>query len=167
MHSGHRPGRRWSIALPLITCLIWGAAGCAGAAAPTISMAPSASAAESVSPTPTERPMLQTESAEADEAPAGAIDVQVGYGAKFVPERITARAGSVTFFLHSVPTNPFLHNFNIGKELYEPIAIGPTLSPRESVAFTVYDMEPGKYVFWCAVGTHAAEGMVGTLTVKP
>jgi uncharacterized cupredoxin-like copper-binding protein len=111
--------------------------------------------------------MLQTDTTEADEAPPGAIDVQAGFGPKFVPKRITAAAGTVVFFLHNLPTEPVQHSFIIGKKLYEPIAIGPTLSPRESVIFTVFDLEPGQYVFWCAIEDHAADGMTGTLTIKP
>ena len=37
----------------------------------------------------------------------------------------------------------------------------------DSVLFTVKDMPPGTYTFWCEVERHASLGMVGTLTVTP
>ena len=41
---------------------------------------------------------------------------------------------------------------------------------NENVIFTVHDLTPGSYVFWCTIvspdgNTHANRGMQGTLTI--
>ncbi len=47
----------------------------------------------------------------------------------------------------------------------------PYLRAEEAAIFTVNDLTPGSYLFWCSVvygnAAHAAYGMVGTLTITP
>ncbi len=51
------------------------------------------------------------------------------------------------------------------------LARSPTLLANEAATFTVAGLTPGTYTFWCSVqhegGSHASDGMVGTLTVTP
>jgi uncharacterized cupredoxin-like copper-binding protein len=41
----------------------------------------------------------------------------------------------------------------------------PSVRVNHSAVFTVHGLDAGEYVIWCDVDNHAAEGMVGTLTV--
>ena len=47
----------------------------------------------------------------------------------------------------------------------------PHIRANETATFTVNDLTPGAYLFWCSVeaanGNHASFGMVGTLTITP
>ena len=105
-------------------------------------------------------------------------------GPRFQPDTISAKAGTAVFFLENVPGTLFSpsHNMLIGScgvQFYgdgslrsgQVLAGTPNIGPKEAVTFTVNDLTPGRYPFWCSVeagnGNHAAFGMVGELTVTP
>ena len=102
---------------------------------------------------------------EADEAPAGAILVELaGPPPRIVPDALSATAGDVVFFLDNVALGS-PHNLAIGTTLHESIASSRSVPIGHSAVFTVHGLAAGEYVIWCAVENHAVEGMVGTLTV--
>jgi uncharacterized cupredoxin-like copper-binding protein len=106
-------------------------------------------------------------------------------GARFEPNQITTKAGNVVFFLQNVAAPVFRpdHEMNIGPACVQfeqdGTVIGQVLAKTtriqadEAASFTVNNLAPGTYAFWCSVpfddgiGTHATIGMVGTLTVTP
>ena len=102
----------------------------------------------------------------ATKAPTGAIRIgMIGPPPRFRPDKLTVTAGVLVFFL----TNTSLH--------YHTIAIGPAILGNvlaasdavqvgRSAVFTVRGLPRGAYAIWCTVDDHAAEGMVGTLTVR-
>lgn len=156
-------GRGPSIVMAL---LLLGACGTQPAESTSQSPTATASAAESTTPTPL--PTLTATTAEASEAPPGAITIEMLFGPKFDPKEATAKAGTVVFFLHNPdPGGGESHNFNIGPELHKPLAMSPILRLGQAVVFTVEGLEPGTYTYWCTFNGHEAFGMVGTLTVTP
>lgn len=120
-------------------------------------------------------PTLAATAEEADEAPAGAIEILLTFGPKFEPEEVSAPAGTIVFFLRNDQGDgpPAIHNFLLGTSIEEPpLAASPTLATGQAVVFTVDGVEPGTYVYWCTLPSpdgspHSAAGMVGTLTVTP
>lgn len=106
-------------------------------------------------------------------------------GPRFQPDNVTAKAGTVVFFLENVPSATLLpdHNMRIGPACvsFYPdgsvrtghvLAGTPDIGPKEMATFTVNGLTPGTYVFWCSVeagdaGNHASNGMVGILTITP
>jgi plastocyanin len=64
-------------------------------------------------------------------------------------------AGDVVFFLHAL-TSDFSspHNFHIGPEIGQPIAFSPDVDPGDSIVFTVHDLSPGTYTYWCTYDDH-------------
>lgn len=55
----------------------------------------------------------------------------------------------------------------MGPALYQVLARSSAIDRGDSAIFTVEDLPPGTYTFWCEVGRHVSLGMVGTLTVTP
>ncbi len=168
-------------------------AGCAGtpppassiAAPPTTPTTPAPSAIASVAPTPTPArtaaptpiPTLASTTEAADSAPAGAIVVKMAAidgKPKFVPEQLTATAGTVVFYLENVPgviAAPD-HNMRIGPTVGQVLAATPFIHANDHAVFTVHGLQPGTYVYSCSVlaidrTTHFSNGMIGTLTVTP
>ncbi len=86
---------------------------------------------------------------------------------QFSPAKLTVKAGNAVFFLsnmshgsgHTLAIGPVDRSSHCAKS--NMVAIGDT------AAFTVQGLKPGTYAFWCTVDGHAAEGMVGTITVLP
>jgi plastocyanin len=75
----------------------------------------------------------------------------------------TARAGSVTMTLDNPSGNGLPHAIEIeGNGIEEET---DTIDPGARASVTV-DLRPGRYVFYCPVGDHRAQGMEGTLTVS-
>lgn len=139
-------------------------AGCSGT--PTGSgnqfLSPSASLALSTAP-PTAGPGSTTVPATA--APAGSTRVQLaGPPGHFEPADLTATAGDIAFFLDN--TSPGTHSLAIGPALHESLAESANVLNGRAALFTVHGLKTGAYIIWCTVDNHAAEGMVGTLTVK-
>lgn len=146
------------------------ASGCAGpaASAPAVSTsgAPSATplATEMASPTPA--PTLESTTEVADQAPPGAITLDIK-GAKFIPDEVTAKTGTVVFFLVN-EMDAAAHNMLIGTDVHSPALVkSETVLSSRSAVFTVHELEPGSYVIWCSIDDHLSFGMVGTLTVTP
>ena len=136
--------------------------GCgSGAPASTTPELPSAA----VSPTETPVPSLLATTEVAEKAPPGAITIKVD-GLKFIPDQITVEAGTVTFFLDTTRAL-YLHNMLIGDGPGTASAPLATSDPFETehVVFTVHDLPPGTYEFWCSIQDHVLVGMEGTLTV--
>ena len=103
--------------------------------------------------------------AEATQAPAaGAEAVAVSAPAdgtlKFDQAKLTAPAGKVTFDFDNPSTTP--HALEIEGNGVE----AKTDVITESKASVGVELEPGEYKFYCPVGSHAAAGMEGTLTVE-
>jgi uncharacterized cupredoxin-like copper-binding protein len=150
----------WSMAL----------ASCSPAAPVSPSQVTSASAPASASPTAGTAGLAAT-TAPADVAPSGAITVAMS-SFKFDPSAITATSGTVTFFLQNVgagidPAAHQLHNLAIGVDQDHPLAESGYVAAGKAAVFTVQDLAAGTYMIWCMVPNHAANGMVGTLTVSP
>jgi plastocyanin len=117
----------------------------------------------------------------ASDAPKGAIPlVMTAVGDSehgkpvYQPDKITAKAGTVVFFLQNVPAAGFSpdHNMMIGPSVGRPLAGSIDVNRNENVIFTVNDLTPGTYPFWCSIvalngATHASFGMVGELTITP
>ena len=160
-------GRTTSIALAILMV------GCAAPALQTDSGTPSASVAGALSASAA--PTLAFTVEEADEPPAGAIEILLTFGPKFEPEEVSAEAGTIVFVLQNDQGDgpPAVHNFLLGTSLEaSPLAASPILATGEGVVFTVEGVEPGSYVYWCTVPSpdgrpHSAYGMVGNLTVTP
>jgi plastocyanin len=105
-----------------------------------------------------------------DAAPPGSVQVEMTHLTpfRFAPDALTVHADNAVFFL--VNTAPDgaeipIHTFAIGPSLGELIAVSSPLRPGDSASFTVTGPLEGEYVIWCTIMDHAAEGMVGTLTV--
>jgi plastocyanin len=115
--------------------------------------------------TPSPSVGLASTNAPATAAPAGAVEVQLaGPPPHFEPKNLTAKAGDVTFFLHN--TSLGTHTMAIGPVLYRRLVVSASVGSGQASTFTVQGLPSGHYIFWCTIDDHAAEGMVGTLTVE-
>lgn len=131
----------------------------------------------SPTPTPTPIPTLASTTENASTAPRGAISIKMTVPngePRFQPDHVTARSGTVVFFLENVPGPIFDpdHNMQIGPAIGQVTAGTPRIRATETATFTVKDLTSGTYVFWCPVvglngEIHAKFGMVGTLTITP
>jgi plastocyanin len=77
------------------------------------------------------------------------------------PADPTVAAGEVT--ITAVNDGGILHNLEVEGNGVEEIT--NDLDPGQSDELTI-DLEPGEYEIYCAIGTHAEQGMEGTLTVE-
>jgi len=92
---------------------------------------------------------------------------------RYVPDHITAKAGTVVFFLENLPVADYptvVHNMQIGPAIGQVRAASTDVQANAGVTFSVNDLTPGTYVFWCSIvgnsgRTHGSNGMVGTLTI--
>ena len=75
-----------------------------------------------------------------------------------------APAGDLVFFLHNKSKG--IHTLAIGRELHKPLVASSPVPQGQTAVFTVHGLEAGHYVIWCTIDDHAAEGMVGTLTLN-
>jgi plastocyanin len=157
--------------------------GACGGASPTATPEPTSlptatttpTAAPTSAPTPTAPlPTFASTWELAAAAPPGAValDLTFVHGQpRFQPSSIQASAGTVTFFLRNVRFLTVPHDFRLGPALLQRQAGSPLIQAGQSGTFTVENLPPGTYTFWCDVsggGTaHYAQGMVGTLTVVP
>jgi plastocyanin len=81
-----------------------------------------------------------------------------------VPNSVASAAGDLVFFLKN--TSEGIHTLAIGRALYKPLATSAIVPKGQAAVFKVYGLRAGAYVIWCTIDDHAAEGMVGTLTLK-
>jgi len=127
-------------------------------------------AAASTEPTPE----LVSSTAIATVAPGGAVTLEMA-GGQFAPRAAVATAGEVVFYLNNT-SQQGIHSLAIGRAQLEfrggrvtniPLAVSDKVRYHQAATFTVEGLPAGNYVIWCTVENHAAEGMTGTLTVKP
>ena len=90
----------------------------------------------------------------------------------YQPNNLTAKAGTVVFFLQNVPAVFAApdHNMMIGPSVGTTLAGSTDVKRSRDVIFTVKGLTPGSYVFWCSIvapdgNTHATHGMMGSLTI--
>ena len=88
------------------------------------------------------------------------------YALEYHPGTITAPAGTLVIFLVN-PADKSLgsHSMAIGTRVGQVIASSGVVPLGSSAIFTVNGLPPGHYTLWCTVDDHAAEGMVGDLTI--
>ena len=115
----------------------------------------------------------------ANQAPAGAIAIEMKGEAetpRYAPPTITVPSGKVVLYLVNVPIAPPnfgpAHNVVIGPVVGgEALAASETVQAGKSGVFTLDNVPPGTYAFWCTVSAghapHYTNGQVGTLTVTP
>lgn len=82
----------------------------------------------------------------------------------YVPSDLTAKAGDVVFFVTN--TSHGTHTLAIGRVMGTSLATSRAVLVGHAAAFTVHGLHAGDYLIWCTIDDHAAEGMVGTLTVR-
>jgi plastocyanin len=178
---------RLRLILPVALSFAIGA--CTSAVSPShmpASTVQAASGALAPSPLPT----LASTVEPASEAPDGAVPITMTVTdvnhPRFQPDKVTATAGTVVFYLHNVPVGAEMpdHAMVIGAsdvQFYpdgsvksgQVLADSGHVVANDEAVFTVTGLGPGTYKFWCNVnvaagdGTHETNGMTGTLTVTP
>jgi plastocyanin len=115
----------------------------------------------------------------ATSAPAGATTIEMKGEAEiptYAPPTVTVPSGTVVLFLVNIPISPPnfgpAHNVVIGPVVGgEALATSGPVQAGKSAVFTIENVPPGTYAFWCTVsaghGPHYKLGQVGTLTVTP
>jgi plastocyanin len=114
---------------------------------------------------------LQSVTEVVSEAPPGSVRVDLTVKPfRFMPDQLTVPAGDVVFFLvNATPEGGSgTHVLSIGAASRKEVAAASgSVAPGESASFTVMGLEAGdKFTIWCPIEPHAAQGMVGTLTVE-
>jgi uncharacterized cupredoxin-like copper-binding protein len=82
---------------------------------------------------------------------------------KFNPSDPTVKSGNVTFNLKN--DGQTTHSLEIENVNGQDKELEGDVSPGQSGTLTV-DLAPGKYEFYCPVGSHKQMGMTGEITVK-
>jgi uncharacterized cupredoxin-like copper-binding protein len=95
-------------------------------------------------------------------APAGSTQMMV-MDFSFKPKDVTVSSGKVVFFL--VNSGPSAHDMLIADSTGKTIARSSLVQSGDTFTFMVANIAAGKYVFYCDVPGHRAQGMEGTLTV--
>jgi plastocyanin len=109
-------------------------------------------------------PTTLAHSSQAGPSPAGAAE-QVMEQSKYSAIAIEAKAGR--FVVHLVNRDDSVrHDMIVGDALGHRFASSDRVEPGHDLVFTIDDLPPGTYKFWCSVGVHAASGMKGILTVS-
>jgi uncharacterized cupredoxin-like copper-binding protein len=86
-----------------------------------------------------------------------------GGGLSFTPGSLTAKAGTVTLKLANPGSDALPHAVAIeGQGVARSSAV---VQPGGTSTVTI-TLKPGKYTFYCPVGSHRANGMQGQLTVS-
>jgi plastocyanin len=85
-------------------------------------------------------------------------------GLAFDPKSLSAKAGSVTITMDNPSADSLPHAIAVEGPGGVQSA-GETAQPGATSKVTL-DLKPGKYTFYCPVGSHRANGMEGTLTVR-
>jgi plastocyanin len=98
--------------------------------------------------------------------PPDAIRVDMtGPPPRFAPTELSVSGASATFYLVNMATGVDPHSFAIGGTNYRSIVSTGPIERGHSMVFTVQDLPPGQYIFWCTISDHAALGMRGTIEV--
>ena len=119
-------------------------------------------AATATAPAPQAPTTAQTGGQETEPAePAGATVKISLQDFKLVPNKVTAKAGAVTFVLTN--DGRYTHDFRVeGQGVNER---APRVGQGHSREFKV-TLTPGTYRISCPISNHAKRGMTGTLVVK-
>jgi uncharacterized cupredoxin-like copper-binding protein len=94
-------------------------------------------------------------------APAGSTQVKV-MDFNFKPKAISVSSGKVVFFL--VNSGPSAHDMLVADSTGKTLARSSLVQPGDTFTFTIANLPPGTYEFYCDVPGHKDAGMVGTLT---
>lgn len=97
----------------------------------------------------------------ADDSTSGPIKV-ITQNIRFKPDTLTVKAGQLVT-VEIVNKDSVPHTFEI--EGVEGVGVGIPPGSEGTLEFTID--QPGTYTIFCGVGSHRAQGMVGTLTVQP
>ena len=85
-------------------------------------------------------------------------------GLSFDPKALTAKAGTVTITMDNPSGDSQPHAVSV--EGPGGVAASGQIAQPGSTSEVTLKLEPGKYTFFCPVGSHRAAGMEGTLTVQ-
>jgi plastocyanin len=85
-------------------------------------------------------------------------------GLSFDPKALKAKAGTVTITMDNPSADSQPHAVSV-EGPGGVNASGKIAQPGSTSGVTV-ELKPGKYTFFCPVGSHRAAGMEGTLTVQ-
>ncbi len=116
-------------------------------------------------PTKTETKTTATTAAAPAASSGGRLAIKAveGNGLAFDPKTLKANAGTVTITMDNPSADSQPHAVSI--EGPGVAAAGKIAQPGSDSAVTA-KLKPGKYTFFCPVGSHRAAGMEGTLTVQ-
>jgi len=92
-----------------------------------------------------------------------ALSAEEAGGLSFSRRSLTARAGDVTIALDNPSGNQLPHAVEVEGGGVEQES--GTIEPGDTTTVTA-NLRPGTYTFYCPVGNHRQQGMVGTLTVR-
>ena len=109
-------------------------------------------------------PTTLAHSSDTGTPPAGAIE-QVMKNTTYSVTAITAKAGRFVVHLVNQDGPPVRHDMVVGDALGRRFASSETVEPGQDLVFTIDDLPPGTYKFFCGLSDHARAGMKGTITV--
>lgn len=123
-------------------------------------------AEEAAAEAPDEEPGAPSGGGQVEQEPAAATPVEVSSpadgGLFFEPDTLQAPAGQVEIAY----TNPSPVPHNVAIEVDgAPLTESATVTDGDSATANA-ELEPGEYVFYCAIPGHRESGMEGTLTVE-
>ncbi|HVC08007.1 MAG TPA: plastocyanin/azurin family copper-binding protein [Solirubrobacterales bacterium] len=95
-------------------------------------------------------------------APAGSTTV-TAVDFQFRPRAISVTSGKVVFFL--VNNGPSAHDMVVADSTGKAVARSSLVQSGDTFTFTIDNLPPGTYIFYCDVPGHREAGMQGTLTV--
>lgn len=85
-------------------------------------------------------------------------------GLSFDPKTLKAKAGTVTITMDNPSGDSQPHAVSV--EGSGGVAASGQIAQPGSTSEVTLKLKPGKYTFFCPVGSHRAAGMEGTLTVQ-
>jgi len=95
-------------------------------------------------------------------APAGSTTV-TAMDFQFKPRAISVTSGKVVFFL--VNNGPSAHDMVVADSTGKAVARSSLVQSGDTFTFTIDNLPPGNYIYYCDMPGHRAAGMQGTLTV--
>jgi plastocyanin len=93
-----------------------------------------------------------------------AIKAVESNGLSFDPKTLKAKAGTVTIAMDNPSGDSQPHAVSV--EGPGGVAASGQIAQPGSTSKVTLKLKPGKYTFFCPVGSHRAAGMQGTLTVQ-
>ncbi len=92
----------------------------------------------------------------------------------YLPKDLVTKSGDIVFFVtntslgsHTIAIGHGPLNMTPDRVTNVPDALSGIVLTGHTATFSVDQLPPGAYVFWCTIDGHALEGMTGTLTVNP